>query len=51
MDQFNLDTVPAFDMLRRLVVSERTHEFQAALRGLVVECVRQTRTVLKSLAG
>lgn len=51
LEQFDLNAVPAFVMLRRLVVSERTAEFSVALKGLVVDCVRQTRTVLKSLAG
>lgn len=51
LDAFDLDTQPAFVMLRRLVVSERAAEFPGQLRGIVVECVRQTRTVLKSLGG
>lgn len=51
LDTFTLDTAPAFVMLRRLVVSERAAEFPGQLKGLVVGCVRQTRTVLKSLAG
>ena len=50
LDHFSLGTEPAFEMLRRLVVSERAVEFPAALRGLVIECVRHTRTVLKGLS-
>lgn len=50
LDTFDLAADPAFGMLRRLVVSERTAEFSAALKRLVVDCVRQTRTVLKSLS-
>lgn len=51
LDAFALDIDPAFEMLRRLVVSERAIAFPDQLKGLVVGCVRETRTVLKSLAG
>ncbi len=51
LDTFALDIDPAFEMLRRLVVSERALAFPEQLKGLVVGCVRDTRTVLKSLGG
>jgi putative nucleotidyltransferase with HDIG domain len=51
LDAFSVDTDPAFEMLRRLVVSERAVAFPDQLKGLVVKCVRETRTVLKSLGN
>jgi putative nucleotidyltransferase with HDIG domain len=50
LDNFPLDTDPAFGMLRRLVVSERVTQFPAELKKLVVGCVRDTRATLKSMA-
>jgi HD-like signal output (HDOD) protein len=49
LDHFSLDTDPTFVMLRRLVVSERAAAFPDQLKGLVVGCVRETRTILKSM--
>lgn len=51
LDAFSVDIDPAFEMLRRLVVSERALAFPDQLKGLVVNCVRETRTVLKSLGN
>lgn len=50
LDNFPLDTDPAFGMLRRLVVSERVSQFPTELKKLVVGCVRDTRATLKSMA-
>lgn len=50
LDNFPLDTDPAFGMLRRLVVSERVSAFPTELKKLVVGCVRDTRATLKSMA-
>jgi putative nucleotidyltransferase with HDIG domain len=49
LEHFSLDTEAGFEMLRRLVVSERMLEFPDQLKGLVVGCVRETRTILKSM--
>lgn len=49
LDGFYLNTVPAYLMLRRLVVSERTAAFPNQLKDLVRGCVRETRTILKSM--
>jgi putative nucleotidyltransferase with HDIG domain len=50
LDNFPLDSDPAFGMLRRLVVSERVSVFPTELKKLVVGCVRDTRATLKSMA-
>jgi putative nucleotidyltransferase with HDIG domain len=49
LDHFSVDNEPAFVMLRRLVVSERALALPDQLKGLVVACVRETRTILKSM--
>ncbi|MCU0704221.1 MAG: HDOD domain-containing protein [Fimbriiglobus sp.] len=49
LENFPLDTNPAFEMLRRLVVSERIGTFPTELKALVVACVRDTRSTLKSM--
>jgi putative nucleotidyltransferase with HDIG domain len=49
LDGFHLNTVPGYVMLRRLVASERTAAFPNQLKDLVRGCVRETRTILKSM--
>ena len=48
---FPLDAHPAFAVLRRLAAADRVLDLQVELRVLVVECVRQARSVLRSMPG
>ncbi len=50
LDDFPLDIEPSFEMLRRLVVSERALALPDLLPALVKGCVRDTRGLLKALA-
>jgi putative nucleotidyltransferase with HDIG domain len=49
LSTFPLEENPGFAILRRLAPGERVLDFRAELRLLVVGCVRQARSVLRSM--